>query len=227
MNRTALAVAAVAAMIAAPAAAQDSSAWTLSGRIGVVSDYFDRGYLLSEGPTVQGEITASHASGGYAGVWLSGVDPYGVGPDGDGARLEVTAYAGWSGEAMGFEYDVGVWSNHYPDGTDVDYVEFPVQVARAIGPARLSAGVIYAPDQTGAGGDDNTWAWVGAEYAPITLPVSFHAQIGHERGGFAPDGKVDWRLGAKAPAGPLTLGLDWVDSDVDDGALVARVFFDF
>ncbi|MFC0632946.1 TorF family putative porin [Brevundimonas balnearis] len=226
MKSLGLTIAGAALLIGTPTIAQDGG-WALSGRVGAVSDYYDRGYMLSEGVTAQGEVTASRATGAYAGVWLSGIDPYGVDADGEGARVEVTAYAGWAGEAVGFEVDVGVWSNHYPDGTDVDYVEFPVQIARAIGPARLSAGVIYAPDQTGVGGEDNTWAWLGADYAPIAWPVSLHARVGHERGGFAPDGKVDWRLGAEAPAGPLTLGLDWIDSDIDDGALVARVFFDF
>lgn len=211
-----------------PVLAQEAGPWSVEGRVGVVSDYRDRGYTLSaEEPVLQGEATLSHASGLYGGVWGSGIEEYGVGSDGDGATVEVTLYAGWAGSAGGFDIDLGVWSNVYPDGEDVNYVEFPVQIGRTFGDATFSTGVVWAPSQTGTGDEANTWVWTRADYAPAAWPVSLHAMIGHEDGGFAPGGKTDWRVGVEAPLGAFTLGVDWVDSDTEDNALVASVFWGF
>lgn len=208
-----------------PVLAQEAGPWSVEGRIGVVSDYRDRGYTLSDHePVLQGEATLSHASGLYGGAWASGIDEYGVGPDGDGATVEVTFYAGWAGTVSGFEVDLGVWQNAYPDGDEVNYVEFPFQVGRTFGDATFSSGVVWAPSQTGTADEANTWIWTRAEYAPEAWPVSLHATLGHEDGGFAPDGKTDWRVGVAAPVGDFTLGVDWVDSDTEDSALVASVF---
>lgn len=223
-------VACMAAILApgAPALAQDEGPWTVDGRAGVVSDYRDRGYTLSdEGPVLQGEATLSHASGLYGGIWGSGIDEYGIGADGDGAKVEVTLYAGWAGSVSGFDVDLGVWQNLYPDGDDVNYVEFPLQVSRAFGDATWTTAVVWAPAQTGTGDEADTWVWTRADYAPETWPVSLHAVLGHEDGGFAPDGKTDWRLGVEAPLGAFTLGVDWVDSDTEDSAVVASVFWGF
>lgn len=226
--RTVAAAFILAAATAAPALAQDAGPWTVEGRFGAVSDYRDRGYTLSaEEAAVQGEVTVSHASGLYGGVWGSTIDDYGIGADGDGARVEVTLYAGWAGAVSGFDVDLGVWQSLYPDGDDVNYVEFPIQIGRTFGDTTLSTGVVWAPSQTGTGDSANIWAGTRADYAPESWPVRLHAMIGHEDGGFAPDGKTDWRLGVEAPLGAVTLGVDWVDSDTEDNAVVASVFWGF
>ena len=205
---------------AAPALAQDPS-WTWSGQATIVSDYRDRGYTLSdEKPALQGEINVVHTSGFYGGLWGSTIEDYGIGPDGDGAQVELTLYAGWYGVVAGWDVDVGVWDNRYPDGTDVDFVEFPVQIGRSIGPAAWTLGVIYAPAQTGLADEQNTYVWTRLDYAPTTWPVSVSATVGHEDGSFAPDGKIDWKLAAERDIGPATLGLAWVDSDTEDSAVV-------
>ena len=210
------------------AAQEGADAWSLDGRAGLVSAYVDRGYDLSGGkPAMQGEIALAHAGGWYGGLWASTIEEYGVGADGDGAEVEVTLYTGWAGTLAGLDVDLGLWRTVYPDGEDVDYTEVPVQVGRSFGDAVLSLGAVWAPAQTGTGDAANTWVWTRIDYAPEAWPASLHATLGHEDGGFAPGGKTDWRLGLEAPAGPVTLGLDWVDSDVEAGALVASVFWSF
>jgi hypothetical protein len=87
--------------------------------------------------------------------------------------------------------------------------------------------VVWAPAQGGTGKEANTWAWTRADYAPEAWPVSLHAHVGYEDGGFAPDGKTDWRVGLAAPVGAFTIGLDWVDSDTEDSALVGSLFRTF
>ena len=64
----------------------------------------------------------THRSGLYANVYVSTIKDYGVGDDGDGARLEITS-AGWAGLLAGFAVDGAVTAYRYPDGTAVDYVE--------------------------------------------------------------------------------------------------------
>lgn len=223
-----LAAAAAGLLILPGAAGAQDPDWTVEGRVGVVSDYRDRGYTLSEQePALQGDVTVGHASGLYGGVWGSSIDEYGVGADGDGSEIEVTLYAGWAGAVGDFDVDLGVWQNLYPDGEEVNYVEFPLQVGRTFGDTTLSTGVVWAPSQKGAGDEANTWLWTRGEYAPEAWPVSLHAQLGHEEGGFSPDGKTDWGVGIEAPFRGLNVGLDWVDSDTEEGAVVARVYWAF
>ena len=83
--------------------------------------------------------------------------------------------------------------------------------------------MIYAPSQTGLGDEDNTYLWTRVDYAPTTWPVSVSASVGHEDGGFAPDGKIDWKLAAERDFGPATLSLAWVDSDTEDSAVMLSV----
>lgn len=200
--------------------------WTVSGRAGVVSNYLDRGYTLTDGgPSVQGEVTVAHQAGAYAGLWAAEIEEYGIGDDGDGARTEVTLYAGWAGSLGGFDVDFGLWSNIYPDGDAVNYAEFPLEVGRTAGDTTLSAGVVWAPAQTGTGDEANTWVWTRLEHAPEAWPFSLHAMLGHEEGGFAPDGKTDWRVGLAAPVANWTFALEWVDSDVGDSGVVGSLFW--
>ncbi len=216
---------------AAPAAtAQETpSGWSLETEIGVVTDYRFRGISLSgNDPAVQGGVTAWNAGSGlYGSVWVSSIEEYGLDASGDGAEIEVTLAAGWSGEALGYVFDLGVEAYQYPGGEGVNYVEFPLSAERAVGPVTLSAGLAWAPEQSALGDEDNTYVWTGVDYAPYGWPVSLNARLGHEDGGFAPDGKTDWSAGFKAPVGRLTLGLDWIDSDVDDATVVASVFATF
>lgn len=214
--RSLFAFTAVIFVFASPASAQS---WSWEGELGVASEYRDRGWDLSAGrPSVYGEITAVHGSGAYGGVWAADIADY------EGAEVELTGYVGWAGAVGGWDVDLAVWQNIYPEGEDVDYVEFPVQVGRAFGPATVSGGAVWAPAQTGTGDDENLWVWTRLDWAPEAWPVALHARLGHEDGGFAPDGKTDWLVGAEAPvAAGVTFGLDWVDSDVEDGALVARL----
>lgn len=202
-------------LLPSPALAQD---WSWGASVDLVSEYRDRGWDMSAGrPSLQGEVTAYHASGAYGGVWAADIADYA------GAEVELTGYVGWAGVVAGWDVDVAAWQNVYPEGQDVDYVEFPVEIGRAVGPARLSVGAIWAPAQTGTADDENLWVWTQFDWAPETWPVSLRARVGHEDGGFAPDGKTDWLVGAEAPIGRgFVAGLEWVDSDVDDGALVAR-----
>lgn len=215
---------------ASPTLAQDAgSRWTVEGVAGAVSDYRYRGLSLSGGdPAAQAGLTVSHAGGLYGDAYLSSIEEYGAGADGDGARVEATLTLGWAGAVAGFDVDAGVAAYLYPGGTDVSYVELPLQVGRTHGPLTWTLGAAWAPGgQAALGGRSNRYVWGGVELAPDGLPVSVRATAGRESGAYAPGGKTDWLVGAVLPLGPLALGLDYVDSDAGDSAVVASVFLKF
>ena len=218
---------AVAALAAGPALAQTSN-WTVDATIGGVSDYRYRGYSLTDGdPALQGGATLTHRSGLYTDIFVSAIDEYGVGDDGDGADIEITATFGWSGSVSGYDVDAGVSAYRYPDGDEVNYVEFPLQVGRTLNALTGTLGFAYAPEQTALGDEDNRYGWASLAYATEDWPVSLGARLGYEDGSFAPDGKTDWELGLTRDFGPATLGLAWTDSDRTDGTVVASLSVGF
>ncbi|MFZ5670398.1 MAG: TorF family putative porin [Pseudomonadota bacterium] len=216
MTRETAVLAAAAALLcagAAQAAEEGEARWSLSGTIGVVSDYQYRGYSLSGGdPAVQGDLTLTAPGGWYGTVWTSAIEEYGVGPDGDGALVEVDYSLGRGFSAGGWDWDVAVYYYSYPDATDVNYLEVPVSAARTVGDFTTTLGLAWAPEQDNLGGEGNTYVYLGGAYAPEHWPVSVSGQIGHEDGAFA-DGKYDWQLGLSKSVGPATFGVTWSDSD--------------
>ena len=229
MKRLVMIAASLGVALPAAASAQDATSdWSVEATVGAVSDYRFRGISLSGGdPAVQAGATLSHASGFYADVYLSSIEEYGVGDDGDGSKLEMTLTGGWAGSWLGLDWDAALSAYRYPDGDDVDYVEAPVQVSRTFGAATATFGVAYAPEQSALGDKDNRYVWTGLDYAPEAWLLSLAASIGYEDGAWAPDGKTDWRIGGFIPLGNVTAGVEWIDSDADKGALVASVFASF
>lgn len=216
MNRSVAMLAACAALASGSAArAQDadSEGWKLSGDIGVVSDYQYRGYSLSGGDwAVQGGLTLNAPHGFYFGVWGSEIEEVGIGADGDGALIEVDLSVGRAFTAHGWDWDVALLHYGYPDGDDLDYFEVPISASKTTGAFTTTLGFEYAPSQANLGDEDNRYVYVGGDYAPEHWPVSVNAQIGHEEGAFA-DGKLDWQLGLAKDIGPVSLTLQYSDSD--------------
>ena len=212
---------------ALPAWAQTAD-WSLTGKVGVVSDYRFRGYSLSdERPAFQAGLTAGHAFGFYGDVFVSTIDEYGVGLDGDGAEVEITGTLGWAGQVGSFDVDVAASAYRYPDGEDVNYVEFPLQIGRTYESLGWAIGVALAPAQAALGDEENRYGWTSLTYAPPSWPMSLTGSVGYENGAFAPDGKTDWSVGVARDLGRVSLDLSWIDSDADDGQAVASVFVNF
>lgn len=120
MKKSLIALALVGAF-AAPVMAEEApaSAHTVTGNVGVVSDYVFRGISQSQHkPALQGGFDYSHASGLYAGFWGSNVNwvrETGYKTDNS---LEMDFYAGYKGGfATDFSYDVGVLQYYYPGDT--------------------------------------------------------------------------------------------------------------
>ena len=112
----------VAAPALAMAAEKPVSPHSLSGNISLTSDYVFRGVSQTQGgPTVQGGIDYSHASGFYVGTWASNVawvstnDPSTLaGFFKDSNSMEIDLYGGYKGTLGDVGYDVGVITYYYP-----------------------------------------------------------------------------------------------------------------
>lgn len=212
-----------ASALSTPAFAQEeekaSGPITISGGVDLVSDYRFRGISLSdEKVEVQPTITLTHESGFYVGTWASGLpktDAYG--------KVEVDLYGGWSGEiASGTTADIGVTYYWYPDGKKafgpVNYVEFIGKLSHDIGPVSATASAAYAPSQDSLGNDDNIYLNLGLSYGIPKTPVTLEGSVGYTSGSLgalAPGGDyLDWSLGAAFAAGPATLTVSYVDTDI-------------
>jgi uncharacterized protein (TIGR02001 family) len=233
---------------AAPALAQEATEppkpVTVTGSVGLVSDYRFRGVSQSdEQLAVQGGITIAHESGVYIGTWGSNLAGWGTF---GGANMELDLVAGYKLPIGGGTLDVGATWYMYPGGFDnTDFIEPYVKLSGTAGPASLTAGVAYAPRQEALGnwfyngtsaangvydkpGDknDNLYIWGDASAAVPNTGLTLKGHIGYSNGNkglgpfatsVAPTGEyVDWLLGADftIPSTPLTLGVAYVDTNI-------------
>ena len=91
---------------------------TLTGNVGIYSQYIFRGLAQTDGdPALQGGFDYSHSSGLYAGVWMSNVSWLrDFGAYNGGGSLEMDFYGGFKGAfgSSDFGYDVGLLQYYYP-----------------------------------------------------------------------------------------------------------------
>lgn len=136
---------------ATPAA--PASDHTLTGNVGVFSQYIFRGLTQTNSdPALQGGFDYSHSSGLYAGTWLSNISWLTDSPAATGYKsssLEWDMYGGFKG-AFGksdFGYDVGLLYYYYPGSHDT--VLYP--------------GTVKADTLEGYGAV--TWKWLSLKYS--------------------------------------------------------------
>ncbi|MFN2259371.1 MAG: TorF family putative porin [Parasphingopyxis sp.] len=235
---------------AAPALAQGPADIEISGTVGVVTDYRLRGVSMSgEDPALQASFEAEHLSGVYAGAFVStlelgeSLDRLAGTGGGDFGEIELDLYAGWNGRvASGFDLDLGLTYRMFPGADDrfagqdfdSDFVEGRAALSYFIGPAQLRTGIAWAPDQAALAGD-NVYLYGDAFIGIPTTPVTITAHLGYTDGALAADGSgdhLDWQLGAEYVLGPLTFGVNYVDTDAPstrrrDAALIGSVMLGF
>ena len=207
-----------AALATSPASAQQ--AIDISGGASVVSDYRFRGISRSDGdPAVQASLHGEHASGLNAGLWastLGGDSPYG--------DAEINFYAGWGREiGSGTRLSGGLiyylFQGERDDALVEDHPEAWLRVSHLLGPVEAGVGIAYAIDA--AGGDDNLHLHTDLSSAIPGTPLTIKGRVGWSDGALAPGGSYwDWSLGAEAALGRATLGLRYVDTDVEGGGHV-------
>lgn len=192
--------------------------FTLSANATLASEYRFRGVALTDGDVaVQGGLDLAHDSGFYVGTWASNLDDATVGY-GD---IELDVYGGWSGDVgPGVSADVGVIGYLYPDAGpgDFDYVELYGSLTGELGPASLTGGVAYAPDQDSLGGTDNLYLYTDVSVGISGTPVTLNGHLGYTDGflTFTTDSEaVDWSIGADVAAGPVTFSAAYVGVEGD------------
>lgn len=206
-----------------PAFAQDDEnkvgPFTLSGGVDIVSDYRYRGISLSnEKVEIQPSLTLTHDSGFYVGTWGSGLPNsplYG--------KFELDLIAGFSTEvAPGTTIDLNTtyyaYPGHHNGAGPADYVEFIGSLSHDIGPLSATGLVAYAPSQKSLGSDDNLYLNLGLGFGIPNTPVTLNAGLGYTDGSLgtaAADGNYfDWSIGASYSAGPATLSVAYIDTDI-------------
>ncbi len=147
-------------------AGANAQAGSLSGNIGVTSNYIFRGLTQgSDDSAVQGGIDYDHGNGFYAGTWLSSL--------GASNQYEMDLYAGYGFTAGGVDLDVGYITYTYPVGaaqSDIDeiYVNASYQ--------NFGAGLALTISKESGVYEDDRYLYVSAEFElkkDLTLTVLY------------------------------------------------------
>lgn len=206
------------ASLLAPAMAHAS---TMTGNVGVFSDYVFRGIVAEGGAAVQGGIDYYHDSGVFLGTWVSNSNPFG--------GNEWDLYGGFSHHfGNKLVADVGVLrytfseDNEIDGAPNLDTTEFFAGLT--MGPAK--AQVYYSDDYVGT--DDEAWYYTALWTQPIRDTIAVALQVGYTEGDGAEavygDDYVDYSLTLnKTIREGLVFSLAVIDTnlkDEDGGAFV-------
>lgn len=200
----------------------EESPFSFSANVAFTTEYRFRGLNLSDGNfAVQGGLDLSHSSGFYVGTWASNLDEDTVGY----GSSEVDLYGGWSGDLIdGLSTNVGVIGYLYPDAGpgEFDYIEFYGSLTGSLGPASVTGGVAYAPNQDsldfGGGQRDNFYVYGKASVGIPNTPLTLNGSVGYTDGvlTYTADSKAwDWSVSADLAVGPITFTAAYVGVEGD------------
>lgn len=230
----------LAGLIMAPAGAMAAepppSPHTITGNVGMYSDYVFRGISQTGGdPAIQGGLDYSHSSGFYLGTWGSNVgwleDYQGY----SSGNVELDLYGGYRGTAGPISFDVGLIGYFYPGDepagtTKADTTEAYV----ALGWKWFTVKYSYALSDTVFGFGQPTGAFDadGSDYLEFNASVPIGETgltLGAHWGTFnfknyGAQDYTDWKISAAYDMGKLssvmsgvTLGVAYSETDVDGG----------
>ena len=212
---------------AAACCASPASAGTLSGDVGVISDYRYRGLSLSEGePALQATLDMDLGKGIFLEAFASTIR------DGGKTTVELD---GSLGEEIQLRRDVSldlsVTYYAYPSSPAENYVEANASLSATHGGLTGMLGESSTPAQpamrdSSGGLNGNAYLFGGAELAVPRSSLKLIGSIGYERRAFDEkpgSGKWDWKLGAEAKIKGLATSLTYVDSNAGGGGLVGAL----
>lgn len=205
----------LAAIASLPALAEDSP-HTLSGNLGLYSDYAFRGVSQTASePALQGGFDYTHASGIYLGTWASNVsEAMYTDPDGDSSNLEMDIYGGYAGKITDdLGYNVGLLQYAYPGATHFNTQEaYAGMTYRGFG---LKASYSL-DDYFGAANSDGTVYWDASfNYElPAQVMLSLHYGVTAAEGSAV--NYTDWKIGLSKEFGGFNFGLAYTDTDLTD-----------
>lgn len=174
---TAVSAGAFAVAMSAPANAEGeaTSPHSISANIGAVSNYVWRGVTQTgDQPAIQGGLDYGHASGFYAGTWLSNID-WGAGSP----TYELDGYLGYGGSINDdLSWDLNGIYYAYPDGRDSDFAELGGSMTFKW----FTLGVAYTVFGENDGGlfDNGDWYFSGGfEYGDLPFGLGFSLRGGY------------------------------------------------
>lgn len=205
---------------------------SLSGNIGIASDYLFRGISQSQHkPQISGGIDYAHASGLYVGTWLSNQAWVNAGGSETNSSLEMDLYGGYRGSLPAdFGYDVGVIHYHYPGNRVDGYVSPNTTEAYVAGSWKfLSLKYSYTVSDyfvgwTGATTSDKTR---GSNYIELNANYDLGSgwgvlgHVGHQKVKHDGDNHAsytDWKVGVSKDVGFGTVSLAYSDTDANKTA---------
>jgi uncharacterized protein (TIGR02001 family) len=198
-------------------AEEEEPVHSLTGNIGLVTDYRFRGISQTDrDPAVQGgaDYTYNPASI-YVGTWLSNVDKRGF----FDAHFEWDIYGGWRPTFGDFTLDVGAVYYMYPNddtrGVDEqETLEFKLGGTYDFGAAAVSLTGYYSDDWYAT--DDSAWRIEAGISIPLPADFAVTAKFGHNEFDVpyasGADEYQDWSIGLTYSLGNATLGLTYTDT---------------
>jgi len=221
----------VASAFAPTFASAADSPHSLSGNMGIYSQYIFRGLTQTDKePALQGGFDYSHSSGFYAGTWLSNVSWLrDFGGYSSGGSLEMDFYGGFKG-SLGNDlgYDVGLLQYYYPGTTAPGAAKADtLELYGALSWKWLSAKYSYSLDNKTFGVRDSrgTWYLDLTVSVPVTDKLSAVLHYGKQKfeGDAAPGisndsvaSYDDWKVGLSySLPKDFTIGAYYTDTDMD------------
>lgn len=204
----------IALALAAFTGSTSAAAVEIDGSATLASDYRFRGLSLSDGhPVVEASVEASLAAG-----WFAGAEVVSASSIRSAVRLprrdaEVDLSAGWSRSLGLLTPAAGVIGYLHPGGGEALDGEVFGTLEGALGPATLTVGANYAPDQSVVPGG-NFYVFTRARVGIPATPISLKASVGREAGAFARGSKIDYSIGADIHVGFVTVGIAYVGNDL-------------
>ena len=199
----------------APAAEEAESPVTWS--LALTSDYVFRGITQTDyDPALQAGLTYSWDNGIYVGGWTSNVDF----ADSNGPDIEFDTYIGWSHD-FSEDWNLDLSAVHYAyfgERNDYGSVDYTEVIGKVTWNEMLSLTLAYAPDYANLD-YDSFYANIGGTWE-LGNEFSLNAGLGHSDFSDDNGSYTDWNIGVSRPFGPVTLALNYYDTDIDfeDGA---------
>lgn len=232
MKSTPLVLSTLLALVALPGLAQSTAApaaepeFTLTGNLGIFSDYRFRGISqTNKNPAIQGGVDFAMKNGIYLGNWNSNVDSGLL----SGANIEMDFYGGWRHSFGEFGIDLGAIYYWYPGsgaGGANKPNTFEVYVGGSWGPLTLKYNY-STTDYFGADDSDGTWYLNLSGTHDFGNGFGVNAAVGYtglkggaripEIGGSTPgpSSYVDYKIGGTYTIDGWVLGLAYVTTNRD------------
>ncbi|QYE34692.1 TorF family putative porin [Polymorphobacter sp. PAMC 29334] len=204
---------AICAILVATGAASRAQAVEFDASAALLTDYRSRGVSLSDRQPVADASVQASLAGWFAGAEaVSTARPRDLRQD-RGTDAEVDLSAGYSRQVGLFTPSAGVIAYIYPRHGPTEAEVFG-SVAGSLGPATVTLGANYAPDQAGVSGG-NLYTYAKAAVGIPLTPVTIKASVGREKGAFdLGRTKIDYSAGVDYRISIVTIGVKYVGNDV-------------